>query len=331
MNGAFVAVMALAMLGVVSTPSRATSIDRDFHQSFDVSEGFRLELHSGDGDVTITPWDKNVIDVAVRCRADVTRLGVGEDPDFDVEFELGENVVSVVGHMLPSGPSMFQSIRIYEYTYTIKAPAWVKLEIDGDDGDVEIADWRAEIDCSVSDGDVLLDDVAAASTSVSTNDGDVTVIGLSGELRLSGDDGDVRLSGCGPLIAKLDLQDGDISVSDSRGSFDVSVDDGDVSLGLADAGSVRVRAADGDVDVGISSGEVKDVDIETDDGHVTVSMPAGSSYSFRVKTDDGRVSIDVPEPQDYMKDDHMASGRVRGGSGSLRVRTSDGDVRIREG
>ncbi len=331
MNAITMAVMALAALGVVASPSRATTIDRDFHQSFEVSEGFRLEVNNGDGDVTITPWDQDVIDVAVRCRADVVRLGVGDPPDFTVDFETGDDFVKVTGRMLPSGPAMFQSVQIYDYRYTIRAPAWVMLEINGSDGDIEISGWRAEIDCALDDGDVLLDNVAAPTTRIALNDGDVTGVGVSGELRISGDDGEISLSKCGPVVTKLEIQDGSVDVSDSRGSFDVSVDDGNVSLALVEAGDVRVRAADGDVSATVAEGSPASLDIETDDGEVFVSMPPASSYSFRIQTDGGRVSIDIPDQQDVMKDEHMAMGRVRGGTGNVRVKTRDGDVRITEG
>lgn len=330
MNALALAVSALALVGFVSAPAAAVRIDRDFHESFDVAEGFHLSLHSGDGDVTVRPWDKNVVDVTVRYRADVVRVGLGEDPDFEAEFETGENSIRVIGRMTPSGPAVFESMRVYEYVYEIKAPSYVRLEIAGDDGDIEISGWRSDIECSLSDGDVLLEDVVNSRTRVSFDDGDVTGMGVSGELRLSGEDGDVCLSGCTLVNSKIVLEDGDIDVSNSDGDFDVSVDDGDVSLGLLSARFVRVRAADGDVDIGISGGEVEDVDVSTDDGDVTVSMPSGGSYSFLVTVDDGHVRVNVPERDGYESDDHMVSGKVRGGRGSLRVRTSDGSVRILE-
>ncbi len=331
MRVAATAIAVVVVLVVLFVPAWAVKIDRDFHEGFDVRGGFRLDIHHGDGDVVITPWDKDVIDITVHYRADVTRVGLGGPPDFDVEFKTGEDFIRVVGHMTPQGPAVFQSMRIYEYSYVIKAPAYVKLELSGDDGDVEIKGWRAEIDCSIDDGDVVLEDVANSRTSLSLDDGDVIAVGLSGEMRLSADDGDVRLCGCALSEARMSVEDGDITVTDSEGDYSVSLDDGDVLLDLKTSSDVRVRSADGDVEIIVRSGEVDEIDVATDDGDVVVTMPEGSSYSYRITMDDGHVRVAVPERGEFEKDEHAASGKVRGGQGRVRIRTSDGNVLLEEG
>lgn len=331
MNGMIALLAATMFMAVVSGPASAVSIDRDFHESFDVRDGFRLSLHSGDGNVTIEPWNSDVIDVTVLYRADVTRVGLGGPPDFNVEFKTGVDFVRVIGNLTPQGPAVFQSMRIHEYTYTIKAPPYVILEIDGDDGDVEISGWRADIECSMDDGDLTLTDVVNSRTRASLEDGDMSALNLSGELQISSDDGDVRLSSCELTDARISLEDGDITVDDCEGDFAIMVDDGNVSLGLRASRSIRVRAADGDVDIAIDGGNVDEVDVVTDDGDVMISMPAGSSYEFLVTADDGRIKVDVPERDEYEKDEHSATGQIRGGEGTVRVRTNDGNVRLREG
>ncbi|MBD3348041.1 MAG: hypothetical protein GF400_02450, partial [Candidatus Eisenbacteria bacterium] len=89
MRHATIALLALGLVALLCGQAAAVRIDRDFHESFDVEEGFRLLLRSGDGDVTITPWEKDAIDVTVRYLADINRVGLGDSPDFEVEFEEG--------------------------------------------------------------------------------------------------------------------------------------------------------------------------------------------------------------------------------------------------
>ncbi|MFH1501758.1 MAG: DUF4097 family beta strand repeat-containing protein [Candidatus Eisenbacteria bacterium] len=319
------------VLSALSGPAWAVKVDRDFHESFEVRGGFRLDLHHGDGDVTITPWDKDVIDITVRYRSDVTRVGLGGPPDFEVEFKEGEDFVRVIGRMTPAGPAFFQSLRVHEYAYTIQAPSYVVLKLDGDDGDIEITGWRADVDCSLDDGDLLFDDVANSRTRLSFDDGDFTALGMKGELRLSCDDGDVRLSSCEFTKVRMDLEDGDVTATDCTGEFSVSVDDGDVSLALSSCREARVRSADGDVEIAVGGGEVDEIDVATDDGDVFVSMPVGSSYSFLITMDDGRVRVNVPEREAFEKDENAVSGKVRGGRGRVRVRTNDGNVLLQEG
>ena len=325
------AVVAALAVVVVPASATATEIDRNFHETFEVTEGFRLDLRHGDGDVTIKPWDKDTIDVRVRYRADVTRLGFGGDPDFDVEFREGDDFVSVVGRTTPVGPSVFLSVRRYEYRYTISAPPYVKLNLEGDDGDVEISGWQADVDCWLDDGDVTLRDIANDRTRVGFEDGDVTIDRLSGELRLSGDDGDVNMTDCATPNARIEIYDGDLTVLRCAGDFSVEADDGDVLLDLTESASVRVRLEDGDVEIDLGGTDVGEIDVGTDDGDVAITLGEGSSFSFLVTMDDGDVRIEVPDREKFEQSEHSVSGVVRGGTGYVRVRTEDGNVIVREG
>ncbi|HDL19511.1 MAG TPA: hypothetical protein ENH29_10685, partial [Bacteroidetes bacterium] len=140
----------------------AREIKKDFHKSFDVGEGAVLILHHGDGDVTVLPWDKDVIDVTVRYRLEYKSIGIGNRHDFDVEFRQNGEKVYVIGKERGSGISIgVQYSRRYEYTYKIRAPKYVELEFTGDDGDVEIDDRQGNIFLTLDDGNVDLSNIAA--------------------------------------------------------------------------------------------------------------------------------------------------------------------------
>ena len=113
----------------------AEEIKRDFHESFDVSQGARLRLRHGDGDVDIRPWDKNVLDIEVHYHADISSFGLGRrrHPDFTVDFSQRGDQISVVGRRTGHGGFQigFFSSRRYEYTYTIRGPAYLELELEG--------------------------------------------------------------------------------------------------------------------------------------------------------------------------------------------------------
>jgi DUF4097 and DUF4098 domain-containing protein YvlB len=319
----------LAVAGAV--PALAVTIDRDYHESFDVREGVRLELRHGDGDVTITPWDKDVIEVEVRYFADVKKVGIGSDPDFAVEFDQSGDVVRVIGHeKLGSGIAFFQAVRRHDYRYTISAPSYVKLELNGDDGDVSITGWRADIECVGDDGDIDVSDVMNATTRISVDDGDVQADGVVGELTVSGDDGDVILSGCHVTTARISIQDGDVVASGCEGDFRVSVDDGDVSLDDLRSRSVKISGEDGDVEAALTGEGAVDVEVATDDGDITVSMSGDLSYAFVITMDDGDVRVDVPTVDEFDQGRHLVSGEVRGGEGRVHLSTSDGNVVLRE-
>jgi translation initiation factor IF-1 len=321
----FVPVALMAM----SVSVAAKEIDKDFHRAFDVSEGVALRLEYGDGDVTITPWDQDVIDVVVRYHADVRGLGFGTESDFDVDFQQTDDRVSVRGIEGGShGVYIVRYVDEYEYTHTIKAPPYVVLDLRGDDGDLVVSEWKADIECKTDDGDVQLTDVENTDTKIRNEDGDVTLSGVSCGLLVKCDDGDVSIMKSDLREALLTLEDGDVRVTDSSGSFDVEIDDGDVVLNRVRAAIVDVRGQDGDVDLDLTSEESPHINVALDDGDVGIRLGGRSSFEYLITVDDGHVNVDIDGATDTEMDEHRVSGRVGDGGGFVRVSTADGDVNL---
>jgi len=310
----------------------AKEINKDFHQSFDVKEGDTLRLKHGDGNVQLTPWDKDIIDVKVRYRADIDAVGIrlGSKDDFHVEFRQTENTVYVTGKETSRGTIGFYNKKQYEYIYEIHSPDYIQLDLNGDDGDVDISGWTAEIDCRIDDGNITLQNISGDKTTIRGEDGDIEIDELTGNLTIELDDGDVFLSACDMPRCRLEANDGDIEISESKGSFDITVDDGNVNARHIAATELILRANDGDIDLDLMTGETLDADIMTDDGDVTVDLEKGFSLSFHVSADDADyIRIDLDDIENYKEDDHSKSGRLGGGNGRLKIRTADGDVTIK--
>ena len=317
------------LVAAACSPAPAREIDKNFHETFDVSEGVVLSLDYGDGDVTITPWDQDTIDVVVRYSADVTAIGFGTDPEFDVEFKETDDRITVRGKEgTSSGVYFFRSMHEYEYTYTIKAPSYIILDLQGDDGDLELSGWRADIECRVDDGDVKFSDVVNGNTEIWIEDGDVRLTKLSGDLVVRGDDGDITVTHSTLSHALFALEDGDIRISDSKGDFDAAIDDGDVTLSRVTASVVDVRGEDGSVDLDVTSDADIHINVATDDGDVTIRLGRELSFQYLVTMDDGRVDIDLDGATEMESSEHRVSGRVGTDGGLVRVSTADGSVEL---
>lgn len=310
----------------------AKEINKDFHQSFDVKEGDTLRLKHGDGNVQLTPWDKDIIDVKVRYRADIDAVGIrlGSKDDFNVEFRQTGNTVYVTGKETSRGTIGFYNKKQYEYIYEIHSPDYIKLDLDGDDGNVDISGWTAEIDCRIDDGNITLRNISGEKTTIRGEDGDIEIDNFTGDLTIELDDGDVFLTACDMPRCRLRTEDGDIEISESKGSFDITVDDGNVTMRQITARRLIMRSEDGDIDLDLLADETLDADIRTDDGNVTVSLEKGFSLSFHVSADDvDYIRIDLDDIENYREDDHSKSGRIGGGNGRLKIRTADGNITIK--
>ena len=330
---ACVLMFALLVLFSTSLLSAAEEINKNFHRSFEVKGGDSLSLRFGDGDVTITPWEKDIIDVTVRYRADIDAAGirVGGRDDFDVEFRQTSDTVHVTGKE-PSGAMIgFINERVHEYVYEIHSPAYVRLDLEGDDGDLKVEDWAAEIECRIDDGNVSLINIAGGRTDIRGEDGDVEIEKLSGNLTVEMDDGDVTLTACELESGRIEGEDGNVTVRQSRGSFDIGLDDGNVVMEKIEARELNVGAAEGDIEVELLAGPTLDAELQTDDGDITVELERGFSVSFHISADDpDYIRLDLENMEGYKEDRYGKAGSINGGEGRLRVRTDDGDVEIRE-
>jgi DUF4097 and DUF4098 domain-containing protein YvlB len=322
--------VALALLLSLAGETACKEINKDFQQSFDVDKGYRLKLKNGDGDVTITPWNKDVLDVKVVYRATYKGIGLGGERDFDVTFEERGRVIEVVGKEKGFGGIGIHYFNELEYTYTIQAPSYLELELDGDDGNVEISGWDGDIECYLNDGDVELDDVSASETRIHIDDGDTRLDGHSGRLTIEGSDGDINVRDSDLTLCRIRLKDGDVKVDQSKGEFEVRLDDGNLTFYQLESNSIDIESDDGNIDVDLSKADLVDIEIRTVDGRVTVYLPQDASAAFTIDVDDGEIDVEFPSLEVLEKKSGWLAGRIRDGRGQIKIRTADGNVVIKE-
>lgn len=315
---------------LAATGATAEVVERDFHRTFDVESGDRLHLEHGDGDVFIEPWDQDKLDVEVRYRVEYTRIGVGSKLDFDVEFRQTGSTVHVLGRESGQWSIGFFAKRESEHRYTIRAPAYLLLDVDGEDGDVEVSGWQGEIAIRTDDGDLDLTDIRSARTDLSGEDGDIVIDGLSGELTVSADDGDLRISDCTISDGRVRLEDGDAILTRCTGSARFELEDGDLTLEEFRPERLAVRTQDGDVELDLVAGSVMDVDVRTVDGDITVDLAPGCSVRFTIDTADGPIRLEAPGAVDVKQRRRSVSGQLGAGEGRLRIESEDGRVLMRE-
>lgn len=323
------AIVALATLlvGVAG----ADVVERDFHESFDVSKGMRLHLHHGDGAVEIIRWEKDVVDVDVTYRSDNTTVGIGREPEFHVDFRATDSRIEVKERF--EGARVNVGIHIQrdlEYTYTIHAPDYVELHLEGDDGDVQVEDWRASISCRNDDGEISLSRIRA-NVEVRFQDGRVELSDVEGDLDVDADDGDLYIEGAKARDIRVRCNDGRIEIRDSEGALTVTTDDGDLRVDALTTSHVQARGGDGNLDVHLIPGHDRvDYDIETDDGTIDLILEGEVSARLTVRTDDGRIDADVRDVEVVEDERDRFEARLGDGDGRIDIRAGDGRVRVRD-
>jgi DUF4097 and DUF4098 domain-containing protein YvlB len=321
---------AAALLLMAAVPAAGGEIVRDFDKSFKVGRGFTLRLKHGDGDVTITPWEKDIIEIKVHYHAEHKGIGGDSKQDFNVEFTEKHDVLEVTGRESRSGFMGLQVFILKEYTYTISAPRYVDLDLQGDDGNIDIEKWAGKIDIKLDDGEISLYDCEPGKTRIRAGDGDISMDGLSGALDIIGDDGRIAINRGRFSDCRLQLSDGDIRVRDSEGDFYIELDDGDTELLRVKSNVMDLKSEDGSFDIELLKTGTLDLEIRTEDGDIDLGVQKGISASFSIDIDDGRIRTDLPSATQVQEGKHWMSGQLGSGKGRIRIRAGDGSVTLRE-
>ncbi len=324
------AAMTIAIFSGASVAAAGTEIKKDYLETFDVSKGDRLHLVHGDGDVAIAPWDKDQLEVSVKYDVEIKRVGVGNDPDFEVEFKQEGNTVTVIGKEKSMVAVGYVSRERYEYVYTIRAPRYLRLELKGEDGDVEVEGWEGEVRCTLEDGDVTLTAMNSPRTNLNLEDGDIRVESLVGDLEVRSEDGDVHLNNLRQTHCRLEMEDGDLFIQDFSGDMVVRVDDGDVDVLRAGTRKADIRAADGNIVLDLLYVDELDLHITTGDGDITVDLPPELSATFSVDVGDGRIRLDLPGAKIERDEEDSATGTLGDGRGRIRIRSEEGRVTLKQ-
>lgn len=321
----------LAAVAVISaTTAVAEEIDREFHEKFEVRAGMRLRLEHGDGDVYITPWDQDSLTIDVRYRAKAMGIGWSKSTDFEVDFRQDGDTIFVIGREPKHVSVGVSAFREYEYVYSIKAPNYLNLDLLGDDGDVEIEDWRGTIEMVLEDGDVRLTAIEAPRTEIVLENGDLEIDGIKGELLIEAQDGDVDVVNCATERARISLEDGDLTMDRCGGNFEMRVSDGDIRLISLRAEDLEIRIDDGSVDLDLLPAEGLDVNVRAGDGDVVVDLDAAIATAFAIETRDGSIKVNASAVRDLHKDKHRVSGRLGEGGGTILISSVDGSVTLRQ-
>ena len=284
-----------AVLTLSCQLASAESIDKSFHESFEVQPGATLHLRSGDGDVDIQTWDEPRIQIDVEYHVEQHGLHWGKDrKEFNVLFRQDKDHVYVEEER-GSGEVSFQlgSVSEREYSYTIQAPAWVDLDIEGEDGEIHIADWQAAIEIVCDDGDVEI------------------------------------LDSKGPRF-DLQMEDGDLKLRRCSAAIDVEIDDGDVEFEQVTTQALSLEAADGEIELALIGAGVVDWEVHVDDADVHLEYSGNLDADVQIETDEGEIRVDASLAGEERQKQSRFSGTLGSGEGRLRLHGQDGDIVLRE-
>ncbi len=258
----------------------------------DLRRGDRVVVEGLSGSVEVRTWERSVLSVE----------GVGgEARDVGVRREGGRIAV---------GPGDRKG-RGLDVALRIRVPAWVALEIQGRELDVDVAGTASEL-------------------SVRTVDGDILVSGVSGSVTLSTVEGRVEVRDARGSVSARSRGE-DVVLARVEGTVEVESGSGDLRLEEITASLVRAQTLDGDLHFQGSLASGGTYWFSTHDGDADLVLPARTGARARVSTFDGELVSDFPVTLQRYGGGGVFDFTLGDGGATLEIQVFDGEIRLRSG
>jgi hypothetical protein len=276
----------LFWLSCIPLEKEYTEYRRSFEERHSVKPGYTLFISSRDGNIRIENWEQSTVEIKGE-------MSVWVDSEETAEKEFGRRKVRKHANKisLTYTPSKSRERKlIYKrIDYQIMTPRNTHLELDIDDGTIEI-------------------------------------IGLEGSIKIKGDDIDGVITGGRNLELKSD--DGEIELAELKGEIEIDTEDTDIFFRSIDSQKITISTDDGSIEGELRIRKDGDYAFTTDDGNIIIRLPKDSATKVLVEKDDGNFETDFPFLLKRTFNHNSIEGIINREEASTVICTDDGDIII---
>ena len=269
--------------------------ERSIHERFDVDPQCKLSISVDDAELEILGWDQSevgiegaiIISAPSEEKADKVfstfRL---EDQEDEITMRIDANSVRIETRMF--GCSSVRTCHAL-VRCTIHVPYAAMIDLDLDDGQVDLSS-------------------------------------LAGEIHIDGDDLSIVLNGIKTDMIKLNTDDGRIEGTDVNGRIEINTDDAVILLRESICHGMEISLDDGSVEVETPIIENEKYRVSADDANVTMRISGDVHLDIDVYKDNGTFESDFPIKGEL--GENKVAGSIGNGGAKLSISTDDGDIRL---
>jgi len=260
-------------------------------ETYSLESAGKVYLENISGDITVSSWDKNEIEITATKRGRRER----DLDDATVHIrQIDGNIRIITRHDREF--SLFQPSSVSVY-YEIIVPAKASVKVKSISGDVKVRKIGGFLNVETVSGEI----------EVRVAENDVQCKSISGDIDLEYVNGD----------AELESISGEISIQEIEGSVEAGTVSGDIELeAFSYAEEIEVSSTSGDIELRgeLSPGGIYRLDSFSGDTEVVV--PSGSDFEFSAKTFSGSIECDFELKMSGKLDPKKVRGTV--GKGGAR-------------
>lgn len=238
------------------------TVQEEFHNTYEVGSGTKLNIHNINGSVEISLWNKNYVDVYAVKK---TRHGEEELNKIEIDVNIDAGDMNIITKRLD------ENVRA-SVDYDIKVPVNVVVNrIDNSNGKIELTGTKGDSVLHTSNGKIVVTNVNGL-VSARTSNGRINISGTTGLLKAKTSNGNIE--------AEIpDINTDGLEIITSNGSIDLYL-----------PGSLNA-----DVEMKTSNGRISLHDIQILTSEMSKSYVKGKigdgGNNICVKTSNGKINL----------------------------------------
>jgi hypothetical protein len=267
-------------------------------KTFQINQGKTLKLDASSGNIEISTWDKNEVNVKISGNNRAK-----EKTSFT--FNNDENKVEVTAKTKSSFFGWSSGIRL---RFEIKVPKNFNPETHTSGGNIKLEGLNGNTNLKTSGGNIY---VRNSSGTIKTNTS-------GGEIRVENVSGSIKLSTSG----------GNIEASNFKGDFDAHTSGGNIKLAGNDS-RIYAETSGGDIRLDYK-GENRGIELSTSGGDIEIRLPADFNAAAKLSTSGGNISCDFKGSNAVKISSSKFEADINNGGKPLYAKTSGGDIEVRQ-
>lgn len=273
----------------------------DFHFSYPLASGGKLDLENMNGEVDILGWEKDVVEI------NGTKYSSSKSALDSMKVDVDHSADSVRIRTIPAVPFHGNS----GARYNIRVPRRVLLE--------RIA---------TSNGPVHIDGIQG-NANLHTSNGTIRVDRLDGDLNAQTSNGRIEAHDThGSCI--LHTSNGRIEADVAKGGFDATTSNGSIHARLLEPDAdhaVKLESSNGAIDLTMEA--AREVRARTSNSSITLHVPSTLNAHLKARTSNASVSSDFDvtvHGGELSK--HRLEGDIGSGGPLIDLSTSNGSIKV---
>jgi hypothetical protein len=280
----------------------------EFHYSYPLNPGGRLEIENFNGAVEITGWDQP------RCEISGSKFASTVEMRDHIKIDISPTSNLVYIRSVRPTVDFHGNMGV---RYTIHVPRKVELSrIVSSNGSIHVEDIEGRADLKTSNGSVRVDSLKGDLT-VHTSNGAVTTENIAGVMNLHTSNSTIRAE---HVTAGIEAY---TSNSPITAHF--------YEKAPVSTTPLRFETTNGRVDITLPTTPKSDIRVRTSNGSITLRLPAETAARLRAGTSHGRVQSDFAS-SDAVTDEHRKretlEQTIGNGGPLIDLHTSNGSIRL---